>query len=48
MEEPTLDGLKKMYPWWLSTRQVEGPVTSSENVRMYDTVSLFEGRNTQV
>ncbi len=23
MEEPTLDGLKKKYPWWLSTHQVD-------------------------
>jgi hypothetical protein len=48
LEEPTLDGLKKKYLWWLSTHQEEGPVTSSEKAGMDDTVSLFVGRNTRV
>jgi hypothetical protein len=48
MEELTLDGLKRKYPWWLSTHQEEGPVASSEKAGMDDTVSLFEGRNTWV
>ncbi len=34
VEEPTLDGLKKMYPWSLSTHQVERPATSSEKAGM--------------
>jgi hypothetical protein len=48
MEEPTLDGIKKKYPWWLSSHQEEEPATTSEKAGMYDTASLFEGRNTWV
>jgi hypothetical protein len=48
LDKTNLERLKKKYPWWLSSHQEEGPVTSSKKADLDDTVSLFEGKNTCV
>jgi hypothetical protein len=47
-DEPNLEGLKKKYPWWLGEHEGKESATSPEKAKLGDTVTLFEGRNTNV
>jgi hypothetical protein len=43
-DKPNLEGLKKKYPWGLSSHKEEGPVTSSEKAGLNDTTSYSRAR----
>jgi hypothetical protein len=48
VDEPSLEGLRKKYLWWLMGHQNEKSATSPEKADLDDTVTLFEGKNTRV